>query len=516
MDLMRAYDIFCTIFADASDVELVKVWSKTNDKCEFHKVSYLKSLSHFKRVLSQFPSEDTYISFNSFKNRKKGRATMNDLFNVYAFCVDVDYKRGKDSDCDIREAIAQAILSDGFLRPAYIEYGNQFRLVYLLKGHLSGKKQFEAISLVARRLVETLNKNKDFDFCAEYQGLNSFIRVAGSVNTKASSDKQKGAWVYKDGDFCYSPTAYPTISYLEIDGESSRKTLSEYMDIVLGEFKQPDWYESWKKSSKQQTQKVASSQTLNRKRLDDIDILRDYFCANRGDTGFRDKLCFLHYIHAKLLYGSDEKAWDSLCVFNAGLTHPLLEKELNNCISSARTKRYTMTNSTFVKFLNLTDEELALLPISVGAGLKEDNKEYCKRYYKKKRKTMVSKKSKIERKKQSILKLRKQKKTNRQICSSLHMTPKTLERYVSDLIREHKLWLINLLLMLLTVQELKETRHYEIRIKVSRLRNHKHPMRPMKLIRSKRMLNNKLKRLLLLSKKGHSFIWGCLLLPFFV
>lgn len=426
--IKQTYDLFMTIFADADNQELVKIWSKKNQMRQFHKVSSLKDYHTFSHVIASFPDEDVYFSFSSFKNRKRGRSRMCDLFNVYAFCVDVDYKKGKNADCSVQEAIMHLGLVNDFLRPAYIEYGNQFRLIYLLKGHLSGKKQFAAIESVINRLVKQLNDYEGFDFCAESQGLNTYLRVAGSCNTKVPIML---AHVVVD---------YVRVAYYEMDGESSRKTLSEYMDSVLGKFEKPDWYDDWKKNAKKKKKKKPCSQAaLNKARLRDVDLLQAYYDASGKTSGYRDKLCFLHFIHVKLLTDDNNMAWDSLLKFNEKFRNPMMERELRNVVSSALRKKYRFGNTRFATFMDLSEREIKQLDLSIGKSCSLKNKEYCRKYYEKKRKKANTKKKQMKRKEKSIIKLRRMKKKNAEICASLHLSMKTLERYLTKLIKEHKI-----------------------------------------------------------------------------
>ena len=440
MNVHKTYELFMKIFQDAAGSELIKVWSKATKKPQFHQVAYLKEFHSFNKVFSSFPDEDVYFSFSSFKNRKQGKARVCDLFNTYAFCVDVDYKRGRNADCTVEEAIMHLSLVNGFLRPAYIEYGNQFRLIYLLKGHVSGTKQMSAITTVMNHLVKQLNSYQGFDFCAEPQGLNTFIRVAGTRNTKQPLSP-KTAWVWDDSlnDYVFK-VDYPIVSYYELDGEASRKTLSEYMNTVLGEFQKPAWYDAWKNSPKKKQKNISHSlDSLNRARLRDIDLLQNHFNASGSALGYRDKLCFLHFVHAKLLYGNNEQAWDSMVSFNQNFLNPMLDKELTNVVSSAIYKNYKYSNDSFAIFLGLDEDLIANLDLSIGKTCSLKNKEYCRKYYAKKRKTAKTKKSQIQKREKSIIKLRKKKKTNAEICASLRIPMKTLERSLTKLMKEHRI-----------------------------------------------------------------------------
>lgn len=453
---MDLHSYLSDLYAGVSKQESVLFWDKANNIREFHRVDWLLRPGNLDKVLSHFGRNDLYLSFNTFRNKKKVRANHNQLFNAYSFCIDVDYKRGKDKNTPITEAIAA--IKELFGRdfgsvipmPSYIEYSNQFRLIYLLRGHVSGEKQFKALELVAKRMVDSINQYPDFDFCAETQGLHSFIRIPGSINTKNWDrptfkgyvwDEELSDWV-ASFDGCGDVVRVEKVETHYPVELVTRLTLSEYMEEVLGVWEQPSWYRKWKEKPKKATI-ISDLVVLNQSRMNDIVTIQKAKIAENGANGFRDKLCFAYFIHAKNYYSDENKAVQAVRDFNTHFPAPLKETELRSAISSARHKHYTMKNVTLLHFLDVSEAQAKEWKLSIAKGVSGKNKDYCKAYREKKRANMhragKTKEQQIKKAKNIIVKLRKRKKTNKQICSSLKITPKTLERYISQLLKEHRI-----------------------------------------------------------------------------
>ena len=454
--------VLSDIFKGAVKSENVKLWSKGNNHTEFHQIGWLLQDDHLDTVLKHFSANDLYISFNTFKafskrkKKKKGSKRM-DLFNVYAFCIDVDYKAGSDHNISVLDAVSHIKLLfnqswDNIIPcPAYIEYGNQFRLIYLLDGHLSTQKQFNAIDLVAKKIVSAINSYDGFDFHAETQPLNSFIRVAGSYNTKNISTPVwtgKMEWDEEFNDYKYIfdntcpvihyEKAYITDSCGYPVGIETRKTLGEYMEEVLGDWEKPLWYDTWKKSANSK-KKVYSLSGLNFSRMNDINIIREYMQKTYGPKGYRAKLCFTYFIHAKLYFNDISEAYQATEAFNNSLTLPLTSSQLKNALCSAIHNNYTIKSDTILKMFGISEEKAKELSLQLALR-HSDNKRYCKEYrqrqkIKKAKKGIKTKKQIIEKHKKTIIKLRKRHQNNKKIQNSLEISKKTMERYITQLIK---------------------------------------------------------------------------------
>ncbi len=422
------------LFQHADGKETIRIYSRSRH--EDHQVKWLLQEENLRKIIRRFPAGDLYLSFNTFKNTgKSGSAAKDALFNVYNFCIDVDYKAGIDRNVPVEQAIScitelwNHSIGNLIPMPSYIEYGNQFRLIYCIKGHLGTDRQFQAIELVAKKIVHALNSYSDFDFHAEMQPLSSYIRFPGSINMK----KNTGQPAIQFMKVC------PVIDGYEIDMDA-RKTLGEYMDEVLGEWEKPGWYEQWKKSDKKKKH-IRSLKELNHSRMEDITKIQRYY-IKEGEIGYRDKLCFAYYIHAKQYFDKPEDAINALAKFNQAFPHPLSDGKLQNCICTAVRKNYSIKSTTLLDFLSITPEladELGLNLRTKASG----NADYCRAYRLRKKKAKKKKGQlrcqKTKKVKKSIVSMRKHRVPTSRIAAALGLSTKTVERYISVLMKEGRL-----------------------------------------------------------------------------
>ena len=181
-----------------------------------------------------------------------------------------------------------------------------------------------------------------------------------------------------------------------------------------------------------------SSKELNALRIKDIQTIQEYYKQNHTEIGHRNQLCFAFYIHAKLLYCNIDKAWVALWQFNDNFTCPLSEKKLQNCICTAIHKNYYMKTSTLMDKLGISKELGERLNLQCIQPKTKNNAAYCKKYYAKKK--LNAKQKQLEKEKKTIIALKKKYKTNKTIAHILHISEKKVERLVSSLIKERKLW----------------------------------------------------------------------------
>lgn len=437
------------LFKHANKKEAIRIYSKSRNRHEDHQIKWLLQEENLQKTIKRFPAGDLYISFNTFKNtghkKKSGSAARNALFNVYNFCIDVDYKTGTDRNVPVEQAIScitglwDSSLGNLIPMPSYIEYGNQFRLIYCIKGHLGTERQFRAVELVAKRIVHILNSCPDFDFHAEIQPLNSYIRFPGSINMKKNI-------LHHSPDAARPVIRFmkvrPVIDGYEIDMDP-RKTLGEFMDEVLGDWEKPDWYEKWKGSDKKEKKKhIGSLKELNGSRMENIKKIQEYY-IKEGEIGWRNKLCFAYFIHAKQYFDAPEAASAALCDFNQAFSHPLSDGKLQNCICTAIHKDYRMKSATLLDFLSITSELADTLQLNLRANASSGNVDYCRAYRirqkkaKKRRGQMRSQKT--EKIKKNIIAMRKHQVSAGRIAAVLGLSTKTVERYISVLMKEGRL-----------------------------------------------------------------------------
>ena len=298
-----------------------------------------------KKILDTFHEEDLYISFNPFTNMKKG--TQNDIFTVNAFCLDIDYKNNKRYQNTIPEDMYEHLKSTfGNLipEPNYVEMGNQIRLIYILKTgmKITNKSRLKQLTLM-KRLMTCLNESLNLtDVCPDFQAINSYIRVPGSINGK------NGARIHIKKCSSY------------------QWELSDLVNFYMPEL--PKWYDTWKTTSKKQKKKAIQRyqniQDLNESRLEDFCKFQKYQNKRRVKEGFRERLCFLYYVFCyKVEIGkknpnAKETAKNKVFAFNKKFYWPLQEKKLWSSIRATKLEQYKgMRNSTILNYLGIKSEE---------------------------------------------------------------------------------------------------------------------------------------------------------------
>lgn len=331
-----------------------------------------KGLAALSRAFDRFPGCDLYFSPNTFRVPKKGvkpNARETSLFAVYAWALDIDYKKAYESRYDAalsswtqqKEAELEAMKPqtplfyyDGVLRPLmeelgipapnWIEYGHQLRLIYVLAepvcaARKSGRKMLAAIKCIMQRFSDILNDHDPF-IGAEPQKIASCFRVPGSVN------KKDGARV-------------------RVARVSGRKwTVQE----ILGEWMPdcPDWYEEWK--ARGRAKKPASVSrilpAMLRGRLEAFKRMRLI------EGIYRERLTFLYgNTLAQLEPGRD--IMEELLLFNQGFRIPLPEREVRSKLRCCGQKIYKYTVRKIAETLNLSEKVLAAYGIREAVRLAE-------------------------------------------------------------------------------------------------------------------------------------------------
>ena len=136
---------------------------------------------------------DAQFTPNTFKNDSEASNELKQLFQVKSIAIDVDcdknpsYK-GKGAYnvwCYIRDELD--LIGTKIPPPSYIEYGHNFRLIYILSENVAvgTKGSLKTLQSLVRRICDIINEAGDFH--AEPQKLNSFYRFPGSTNSKDGS-----------------------------------------------------------------------------------------------------------------------------------------------------------------------------------------------------------------------------------------------------------------------------------------------------------------------------------------
>lgn len=330
------------LFAQNSHKE--NIFTYLNKQMCTYRAEYFKN-AYFD-ILGGYTGADGLFTPNTFKTAKMtrkdgrmvtGKRELRNLYRVKAIAIDVDYKKVNGwnpdvSPLDFYENFFVPEIDGKIPPPSYIEYGNQFRLIYILKEPVKVGLKPE-LKEVLKRLVERLCEvvNAENNFGAEPQTLNSYFRTPGSYNSKTKDRVHIKAL------------------------SSERFTFQEMWDWMPDV---PEWYEKWKAKKTgtlitkgQKLARMHNQATLWTSRKLEFEALR----KRKGIP--RYKLC---YMYANALLWLNEYTEEALLEFNRGFKVPLKEKELKSKLRSmiAGNKKFKYSNATIRQELGLREDEL--------------------------------------------------------------------------------------------------------------------------------------------------------------
>lgn len=332
------------LFAQTPNKENYFVYKKNG--LQTYRAEYLKN--EYMHEIGGYGGADGLFTPNTFKTAKMkrtgyktvaGKREMRNLYRVKSIAIDVDYKKTKNWNqevppLDFYENFFLPEIDGKIPPPSYIEYGNQFRLIYILKEPVKVGLKPE-LKEVLKRLVERLCEavNSENDFGAEPQTLNSYYRMPGSYNSKTKDRVHIKAL------------------------SEERFTFQEMWDWLPDT---PEWYEKWKQKKNspdttytkgQKLAKIHNQVTLWENRKIEFEALR----KRKGIP--RYKLC---YMYANALLWLNEYSEEALLEFNRGFKNPLKEKELKSKLRSmiAGNKKFKYSNATIRAELGLRKDEL--------------------------------------------------------------------------------------------------------------------------------------------------------------
>lgn len=275
--------------------------------------------------------EDAQFTPNLFKNDSDASNELRSLFLVRSIAIDVDFNKNpsyKDKGAYnvwsyLRDELD--IIGTKIPDPSYIEYGHNFRLIYILEEDVAvgTKGNLRTLQALVKRICEIINTEGDFH--AEPQKLNSFYRYPGSINTKDGS----------------------TVRVEQVSKE--RFTFQEMFEYLPD---LPEWYEKWKSnketvvSKKGKVAKIHNRYSLCKERIAWFESL-----AKKGYDENRYNLC---YLYAQHLAQIDEYDLEKVLSFNSMLHAPLPEKELQSKLNYiTKYKNYRYSDETISQMLGV-------------------------------------------------------------------------------------------------------------------------------------------------------------------
>ncbi len=392
------------------------------------------ALNSFKlrEVLNKFPKEHLGMTFNTFTHYKS-KNKINSIFYVNNLVIDIDFKKaGYENSDQVMFFLENDFFRKELPEPNFIETGNQMKLIYTLEEPIKiPKKKNGGIKLFLKVVMNKL-ASKLKNFGADNIGINYYIRVPGSINTKSVALQHSlyGALVtiQKYSDYKWS--------------------LQDLVDEFLPSL--PSWYKN-----KQTLKKERNPKQLNRFNftnrskiiLSDLEKIQKR-CNEIENSGHRELLCFLYRNYSLLAGFSSKEALESMLKFNENFNVPLIERQVISHTNNVDRKQYKYSNVLLMRELEITEQEAKDLELEAIRGrkiyTKEERSEYNHKYYVAHRQNDLSLKERVQKIKEVVLENKLKKVSNKAIRALLetvhkiNLSLKSIERYVTKLIKKNE------------------------------------------------------------------------------
>ena len=440
---------FCGFQDDMSATYFKELWADSNPEyiencvlwsCKKRGSRAVSKLSEegIEIFASGFWAEDLYYTPNTFKPSGSYKCSCKELnlFAIYSFAIDVDYKPlaydtltkkelfnlqcclGLVGCYDITEHSGEPefvyeLISENLEllqipEPSYIECGHQLRLIYLLSSPINCSAIYSNKSKRAIRRLQSVicqRLNEEYDCHAEPQPLSSYYRMPGSINSKDNS-------------------------IVHIKKASGKKyELSYLIDEFLPSL--PYSYDEYRK--RKRNIKVSRKKLTNSKTDNDIVRTDDYknrLCKIRL-MGFKNLRPYAEMHHKREIltylytatYLSIHADSDSIEIakeFNAGFNRPLSDNEIRQRFK--KVKPYSFKTETIVGKLGMTKDEYYILTNK----RKKTNLEKVERG--------ETRKQIADRHYEEYMRLKSQGLKQREIAEAMHLSLDTIKTYG----RKHK------------------------------------------------------------------------------
>ena len=378
----------------------------------------------------KFKQSNTVLSVATYRNAKDG--TQKNLLTVNALCIDIDYCCSKNPairDLQASEAVskfyADVLMDEIIPMPSYIEYGRNFRLVYVLeKPYLIPKteKLRKIVLVFLRRIIqvisETIQSVEDWGVDNKYK-VTPYVRVPESYNVKWENYTTNPIPVSSDKVCVWMP--YRNFLW----------NIERLADTVLPDL--PDWYDKYKKKSAVKKQSKSNIirfqqfQNLFQSRLNDLKTYQSILGTD--DIGYRETATYLYRLTALQSGMSEQESLEEAIAFNRKFAHPLSEHEVKfKCKPS--NKDYKYKNTTIRSLLGIDTE---MYPFLFAGGGKSRHERYEQDKERNIQNGYIPKAKKLDAVYQEILKLHNRGMKQREIADSLEIPIRTIKRYYASM-----------------------------------------------------------------------------------
>ena len=400
-----------------------KVWNQYH-----YKVDELKD--NIKKLLSL--EGNLYMSPNSFFIPQRKIENIRKLNALY---VDIDYYtvkflKGKDHEF-IMEMIDNNYLKDGLLpEPSFVMFtGNGLAIYWLIESVPS--TVLPLWNAVQRHFLNTLS-----DIGSDAKSIDSarVMRLAGSLHSK--TQERAKLYIY-DSKLTYR----------------LRDIQEDYLPELTPYVKNPGYRSRGRKA------KVVNYYTLyslHFARINDLITLleiRDGYCrseeGNLIETGQREVMCFL-YRYWYCCYCSDkEQALENTFEFNEKFVKPLGRREVRKITKSAEKAYdewlkdspngsyarggYNYKNTTLIKMLHITDDEMKQMKTLINKGEKVRRDAEAKKKKRRNEDGLTPKQAEKKERLEKVKLLYESGLNQGQIADKLNINIRTVRRDIKDL-----------------------------------------------------------------------------------
>lgn len=423
-----AYKICDLLYGRAGGFAKVGLYGKHG----FYPTDVLLDPNKFAAIVGsrRYKRSNTVMSTCTY--RSDGDGTQQNLLTINAVCIDIDFRSSHDAEIATMEPkyavykfYGDYILGEVLPHPTYIEYGRNFRLVYVLGTPFivpqNGRVRKNILSLFKRIIAVASEKIQSYaDWGVDRRhNPTPYVRIPESNNVK---------WDNFDLAAPH-PSSVDEIKIAEYCSSMYLWDIDELIEYILPD--KPDWYDSWKEKQKKRPKnakpqnevRFESVSALCRQRMDDLVKLQK---LGWGE-GYREFMVFLYRLSAVQSGMSESQALESAQLFNSRFPKPLHPHTVAVQCKPAN-NRYKYKNTTIREALGLGEHDYPNL-------FRGDGKSRHDRYEEAKQKqiaegTLVPKKQRMEETYSQIISMQKAGMSRKEIETALGISSRTMTRYI--------------------------------------------------------------------------------------
>lgn len=395
----------------------------------------------------KYSRNNTVFSLGVYGSNADG--TQKNIIAICGIAIDVDYHGSPDEDISSLPSKQAVDLFYGLFiegeiipPPTYIEYSNNFRLVYVFDAPFvipkTSKSKRAACFKLIRRLVQVLSERiidgdcGDWNVDKQYK-THPYVRVPESINVKWDKADFDPSIPKIETQSCETTEIHPkSVDEVQIMTDYMKTwDITELAESVLPDL--PNWYDTYKANQKRSSKKTKhgnnsyqDTQSVLKQRLKDLESLQ----MLRWPIDSREFMVYLYRLTAVQSGMTIDESINAAQRFNKGFEQPLSSHEvLVECKPSDYIRRFR--NRTLRERFGLKAKDYPNLFIGDGYSRAE-------RYQRDKQKQikegkLITKKQQLEEIYNQIIALQKQGVKRKNIESALNIPHSTMTRYLNEI-----------------------------------------------------------------------------------